>query len=320
MPAGTPRPCRRVLDDGARAEAHAPGCAGAKSFPQPSPHHPVSPTSPNRRRPLQDLHRAELAYTVAIQTSAPELNEAAAKAAEDVAFLCAVDLPRHMLSAKVGGSIGAAREEGAHPAGGGSGGSSSSAVNELPLNRIGGASADTLSVVIDVRRWQRQLTAVFEEVSDKNAGIRFSLEGQLRDRKAAAETQLAGAAAEIDRIRGTSEQALSKGLAGAKAVADEIARVSTLLDAVRQELAAVDQASVALAMHSDAHVRPFETSRSALLSNNAGPRHPRRRALRGGRSRSACAHAHVGRRPDGRLDALWHACRRPQRGAARHGG
>lgn len=143
-----------------------------------------------------------------------------------------------MLSAKVGGSIGAARDDGAHPPGAGG---SSGAVNDLPLNRIGGASADTLSVVIDVRRWQRQLAAVFEEVSDKNAGIRFSLEGQLRNRKTAAETQLAGAAAEIDRIRGTSEQALSKGLAGAKAVADEIARVSTLLDAVRQELAAVDQ-------------------------------------------------------------------------------
>ena len=110
-----------------------------------------------------------------------------------------------------------------------------------PLNRLGGASQETLAAVVEVRRWQRQLLSVFEEVSDKNATVRFNLEGSLRDRKAAAETQLANAAADVDRIRNTSEQVLSKGLAGVKTVASELARLTSQLDFVRQELAAIDQ-------------------------------------------------------------------------------
>ena len=202
----------------------------------PAPSSSNTPPSP----PLaQDLHRAERAYTAALQTSAPELAACAARAGEDVSFLSAVDLPRHMLSVRVGGSIGTrAPGDGGDATTGGGGGPP---VSDLPLNRLVGASADTLAAVVEVRKWQRQLVAVFEEVSDKNASIRFALEGSLRDRKAAADAQLSAAAAEIDRIRGTSEQALGKGLAGAKAVLDEVTRVSAQLDAVRQELAAIDQ-------------------------------------------------------------------------------
>jgi len=68
---------------------------------------PIARAHPHPRPPLwplQDLHRAELAYTAAVQTGAPELAVCSVKAAEDVStFLCAVDLPRTHAECQVWG-------------------------------------------------------------------------------------------------------------------------------------------------------------------------------------------------------------------------